>query len=110
MASENFHIVAEELKKLNPEEKEILLEKIRVEVDETDAEIISLLVKRISLSFTIGTIKKSLAIPAYDAKREKEIEEKISAAIDDSRIEKSLKRIYERIIDESRAIQREREK
>jgi chorismate mutase len=110
LTSENFHIVAEELKKLNPEEKERLLEKIRVEVDETDAKIISLLIKRINLSNDIGSTKKSLNIPAYDAKREKEIEEKISSAIDDSRIEKSLKRIYERIIDESRAMQRAREK
>jgi chorismate mutase len=107
---EKFQNIIKELCKLSTGEKEILLEKIRTEVDKIDAELISLLIKRIKLSGEIGIIKNALNVPAYDAKREKEIENNISSQISDPKIEKSLKRVFERIIDESRAIQKEREK
>lgn len=109
MSSDDLHILAEELIKLDTKEKDILLEQFRKEVDRIDSEIAALLVKRINLIIEVGMIKESLGIPTYDAKREKEIEKNIEYK-DDTILDKALKSIYERIIDESRAIQRAREK
>ncbi len=109
MSDDELHILAEELVKLNPKEKDSLLDQFRNEVDKIDTEIASLLVKRINLIIEVGMIKKSLGIPSYDPKREKEIEKNIEYE-EDELINKTLKNIYERIIDESRAIQRAREK
>jgi chorismate mutase len=109
LSSDDLHILAEELIKLDTKEKDILLEQFRKEVDRIDSEIAALLVKRINLIIEVGMIKGWLGIPTYDAKREKEIEKNIEYK-DDAIIDKTLKNIYERIIDESRAIQRAREK
>jgi chorismate mutase len=102
--------LTKEIGRLSSEEKEKLLTKLRNEVDKVDAEIIDFLIKRINLSVEIGKIKRSLALKTYDAEREKEIDNNIDRLSENPDIKKSLKRIYERIIDESRAIQRAREK
>lgn len=110
MAKNQLNILSEEMEKLTPAEKDGLLAKLRDEVDKVDAELVELLIKRINISIEIGTIKKSLGLNTYDARRESEIDENINKIAENPGIRKSLKRIYERIIDESRAIQREREK
>lgn len=109
MDSFDLYNLTEELSKLNIKDKDILLGKFRNEVDKIDAEISSLLIKRINLVIEIGTIKKSLDLSTYDAQREKDIIENILYT-NDPRINKALKNIYERIIDESRSIQRERKR
>ena len=109
MKSDDLHILADELAKLNRKEKEILLDQLRKEINKIDSRIAAQLVKRINVVIEIGMIKKSMGLSTYDAQREKEIESNIKKE-DDSSINKALKNIYERIIDESRAIQREKEK
>ncbi len=84
--------------------------KLRNEVDRTDEAIIDLLMKRIDLSLEIGRIKSTVGLNTYDARREKEIDNNIDKLAENPDLQKHLKRIYERIIDECRAIQREREK
>ncbi len=108
MTEDYLHIVTAEMEKLKPEEKDEILTKLRKEVDSVDAELIEVLVKRINLSVEIGKIKRSLDLKTYDAPREKEIGYNIDKLSENTDVKKSLKRIYERIIDESRAIQRER--
>ena len=110
MAEDYLHILAGELEKLSREDKENILLRLRDEVDKVDAEITELLIRRMKLSLEIGTIKKTMGLAPYDARREKEIGENIQKLSSDPEIERSLIRIYERIIDESRAIQKEREK
>lgn len=110
MTEDYLNILTAEIEKLKPEEKDELLSKLRKEVDSLDAEIIEVLVKRINLSVEIGKIKRSMDLKAYDAPREKEIKYNIDKLSENTDVKKSLKRIYERIIDESRAIQRERKK
>jgi chorismate mutase len=105
-----INISLKEIEKLDPDEKNQLLDNLRDKVDKTDAEIAELLIERIKLSVQIGVIKKSLGVYTYDARRENEIEENLNKLSEKTDIKKSLKRIYERIIDESRAIQRERKR
>ena len=109
LTTDDLHMLTEELGKLSTKEKDNVLERLRKEVDKIDSEISSLLIERINLIIEIGAIKKSLNLPAYDATREREIEKNICYD-DDSGINKALKNIYERIIDVSRSLQREREK
>ena len=109
LADDNLHIVTEELKKLSSEERSGILEKLRTEVDKIDSEISSLLIERIKLIMEIGEIKRTLGLPTYDAAREREIENNIQFNGSPG-INKALKSIYERIVDESRSIQRGRKK
>lgn len=109
MNTDDLHILADELIKLDKKEKDILLEQFRTEVDKIDSEIASLLIKRINLVIEVGMIKRSLGLPTYDPGREKEIEKNIEYK-EDELIDKILKNIYERIIDESRALQKARKK
>ena len=95
---------------LRPEEKDELLARLRNEVDNLDEEIAGLLIKRFNASVEIGEIKRALGLAAYDALREKEIDENIDKLAEDPDIKKSLRRVYERIIDESRTVQKEGEK
>lgn len=110
MPEDYLHILKGELEKLSREEKENILLRLRDEVDKVDEGIGELLIRRIKISLDIGTIKKSMGLAAYDPQREKEIGEKIQKLAGDPGMRNTLKRIYERIIDESRAIQKEREK
>ncbi len=110
MTNDYFNLIRNEMEKLSQDDKENILLRLRDDVDNLDKEISALLIKRIKISLEIGAIKKSLGLAAYDAKREKEIGENIEKFSGDVEIKNTLKRIYERIIDESRAIQKEREK
>lgn len=110
MSKKYLNISLKEIEKLNQDEKNQLLGKLRDEVDKIDAGIAELLIGRIKLSIQIGSIKKSLGLTTYDARREDQIEDTLRKLSENPEISKSLKRIYERIIDESRAIQRERKR
>lgn len=110
LAEDYLHIISEEIEKLTKSEKDKLLGKLREEVDIIDSEIVKFLTKRINVSVEIGSIKKTIGLDTYDPRREYEIDDNINKLSEDPFVRKSLKRIYERIIDESRAVQREREK
>jgi UPF0755 protein len=96
-----------ELNTLSFQEREEILTKLRTEVDLIDKEIVKLLSSRTLHSVLIGRVKRSMGLPTYSPKREKEIAEKISNYFKEPLSREALLRIYERIIDESRAIQRE---
>jgi|SRR5690554_586041 len=97
----------EKLKSLNKENAEDLLTELRDEIDRLDKSIVQLLNKRTLYSVYIGKIKSKLGLPFYSPQREKEISEKIKAYLEEPLTKPALQRIYERIIDESRAIQKE---
>lgn len=82
------------------------LTELRKELDEIDAELIKLLNKRFLKSKLIGILKKRLSISSYTPVREKEILNSIDESVVDSEIKKHIKSVFERIIDQSRAIQR----
>jgi UPF0755 protein len=96
-----------ELSTLSSKEKEEILGKLRHGMDDIDKQIVSLLSKRTLHSVLIGRVKRSLNLPTYNPKREKEIAERISSYVEEPLRKDVLLRIYERILDESRAIQRE---
>lgn len=82
------------------------LKKLREELDKIDDEIALLILKRLEKSFLIGKIKKSIFLNTYTPERERDILKRIVDSVDDENTKVHLKRIFERIIDESRSIQR----
>lgn len=81
------------------------LANLREELDKLDDEIASLILKRLEKSFLIGKIKKSISADTYTPEREKEILSRILSSVENDDMIIHLQRIFERIIDESRAIQ-----
>lgn len=92
---------------MNPEEREKILDALRNEVDEIDKQLVELIRKRTIRSILIGRIKRSLNQPTYSPEREKDINKKISNYLKEPLRLDALWRIYERILDQSRAVQRE---
>ena len=92
---------------MSSEEREEILKKLRNEIDIIDKQIVPLLNKRTLFSVLIGRVKRSMGLPTYSPEREKEISKKISRYAEEPLRQDALLRIYERILDESRAIQRE---
>ena len=99
--------VENELESLSTEEKEELLNKLRSSLDTIDKELVALLSKRTKHSILIGRIKRSMGLATYNPEREKFINERIGTYAVEPLRKEAVMRIYERILDESRAIQRE---
>jgi len=99
--------IENELNSLSTKEREEILKRLREEVDEIDKLIVPLLSKRTLYSVMIGRVKRAMNLPTYSPEREKEISKKINTYRNEPLSKEALLRIYERIIDESRAIQKE---
>ncbi len=99
--------IENELNSLSNEERDEILKKLREGIDEIDKQVVKLLSRRTLHSVLIGRIKQSMNLPTYNPKREKEISQRISSFAEEPLSKEALLRIYERILDESRAIQRE---
>lgn len=104
--NELYSKILKELNNLSEKEKKVLLERLRSEVDGLDKQILNLLYRRTINSILIGRIKKSIDLSNYTPGRENEIIKKVKSFSNDPDISLSLQRIYERIIDESRDIQK----
>jgi len=94
--------IQSELDSLSSRQREELLNKLRVEIDDIDRKLVELLNERTRRAVLIGRLKKALGQPTYSPEREKEIANKIKQYRTDPLTGESLIRIYERIIDESR--------
>jgi chorismate mutase len=85
------------------------LEEFRVAIDDLDRRIVELLNERTRVVEDIGRVKRSAQLPVYEPKREDQVFDNISQASGDGPLTKeAVRRIYERIIDEMRMVQRVR--
>ena len=78
------------------------IEKIREEIDKTDAEIAKLLAKRFELSRQAATVKKNVK---RDENREKEIIDKVKSAVPEDMSE-NIGKVYEKLLAQSRQYQK----
>ncbi|PJA99671.1 MAG: chorismate mutase [Ignavibacteriales bacterium CG_4_9_14_3_um_filter_30_11] len=106
MNDKEYKILLKDLTLLNKDEKEELLFRLRKEMDILDEKLTKLLSERTGYSLMVGRVKRSLNLPTYSPEREREISKKINKFIEKPLNESALKRIYERILDESRAVQK----
>jgi len=78
----------------------------RKRIDEIDAELAKLLSERSRCVIEIGKIKRQRRLPVYDPEREKEILGKLLQENRGPLENEALKRLFERILDESRRVER----
>jgi len=83
------------------------IEHWRTKIDETDKKLVELLNERARYADEIGKIKEQLGMEAYSPKREKEVLENIMKHNTGPLNDLALRRLFERIIDESRKLERE---
>jgi chorismate mutase len=93
---------------MNKEEAIAALSVCRVSVDEVDRQIMALLNERSKIVAEIGRIKAEAKLPIYEPRREDQVYLNISAHNHGPLSSDAARRIFERIIDEMRKLQRER--
>lgn len=88
---------------------ELSLEALRDEIDKIDAVIVRLLDSRARCAYSIGRLKHEMGRPVYEPSREaaviahvRQVNEALTGPLDGD----AIARLYERIMDEARRIQR----
>jgi chorismate mutase len=84
------------------------LAKCRERIDQIDRRLVELLNERASVAEEIGRAKRGADLPIYEPKRETEVFNNITSHNRGPLTEDGLKRIFERIIDEMRRVQKDR--
>jgi len=83
------------------------IEKWRKKIDKVDVKIVRLLNRRARYADEIGKIKQKLNLPIYSPERENQVIENVIKHNFGPLSDMAIKRLYERIIDESRRLERE---
>ncbi len=78
----------------------------RDRIDAIDRAIITLLNERAVCALEIGRIKKQLGIPVYVPSREEDVLENVMETNPGPLADQATRRLYERIIDETRSLER----
>ena len=78
----------------------------RKKIDEIDQQLVKLLNERSGCAVEIGHIKKQLNLPAWQPDREAEILRNIVKSNHGPLDDAAVRRLFERIIDEARALER----
>lgn len=86
------------------------IDDIRKEIDQIDQSLLEIFNRRAELALRIGEIKKEKGLPVYDPEREKRIFERMRAANPGPLEDGAIVRLFERVIDESRRLERIRTK
>ena len=84
------------------------LDQLRVFIDDVDRRVVELLNERTCVVEEIGNVKRQAALPVYEPKREDLVFANVTGANHGPLSQEALRRIFERIIDEMRTIQRQR--
>lgn len=90
------------------EEAKDVLRGCRDEIDSIDRRLVGLLNERSRVVERIGAVKQNASLPVYEPKREDEVYANILSANEGPISNDAIRRIFERIIDEMRTLQRTR--
>jgi chorismate mutase len=93
---------------MNREAAQRILEECRRRIDELDVRLLELLNERTRVVEEIGRVKGELRMPIYEPKREDEVYANVTGHNGGPLPSEAVKRIFERIIDEMRTIQKSR--
>ncbi len=91
---------------MTPDEARARLEEFRVLIDDVDRRIVALLNERTSVVENIGRVKRQAQLPIYEPKREDKVFANITQSNRGPLTPEAVRRIFERIIDEMRTIQK----
>ncbi len=78
----------------------------RDEIDRLDEELVKLLNQRSQCALEIGRIKHELGIPVYSPNREAQVIQHVTSINPGPLAAAAIRRLFERIIDESRTLER----
>jgi chorismate mutase len=84
------------------------LARCRERIDQIDRRLVELLNERTTIAEEIGRAKRGADLPIYEPKRESEVFHNITSHNRGPLTEDGLRRIFERIIDEMRRVQKDR--
>lgn len=90
------------------EEAQDALAELRTLIDDVDLRILALFNERADVVTRIGDIKKAMTMPIYEPKREDAVFQNVTQGNRGPLSEGAVRRLFERIIDEMRTLQRER--
>lgn len=82
------------------------LEEYRVSIDAVDLRLLELLNERTRVVEEIGRVKRAARLPIYEPRREDQVFDNVTSHNGGPLTPDAVKRIFERIIDEMRTIQR----
>lgn len=83
------------------------LVRLREAIDRVDEVLVRLLNQRAKYAIEIGELKGVLQLPIYSPDREKQVLENVEGWSDGPLSAAAVRRLFERIIDESRRVERE---
>jgi chorismate mutase len=83
------------------------LKRLREAIDRVDEVLVKLLNQRAKYAVEIGEIKGVLSLPIYSPEREKDVLRHVEEASAGPLQPQAVRRLFERIIDESRRVERE---
>ncbi len=86
------------------------IDEVRIAINRIDNDLLRLFNERAALALEIGHIKKNLNLPIYDPRREKLIFEKVQQENPGPLDNAAVVRLFERVIDESRSLERAKSK
>ncbi len=78
----------------------------RRKIDEIDRKLLELLNERSRCALEIGRLKRAARLPLYQPEREREILEKVERANPGPLPDTAIRRLFERILDEARSVER----
>lgn len=83
------------------------LDELRGRIDDLDRQLVALLNARAACALEIGRLKESAGLPIYQPSREAEVLANVRAATRGPLDGQALTRLFERIIDEARRLERQ---
>jgi chorismate mutase-like protein len=93
---------------MNQDDARAKLDELRVLIDDVDRRIVELLNERTRVVENIGSVKRHSGLPIYEPKREELVFANVIGCNQGPLAPDAVRRIFERIIDEMRTIQRTR--
>ena len=84
------------------------LTRLRRQIDEIDLRILSCISERTLVVEDIGKVKREFSLPIYEPKREDDVYRNVTENNPGPLPADAVRRIFERIIDEMRTVQRNR--
>ncbi len=85
---------------------EMTMDDWRRRIDEIDLQLVALFNQRTQCAIEIGYIKKRLGLEIYSPKREAQVYANVTAANTGPLDREAIRRLFERVIDEARRIER----
>lgn len=92
---------------MNRSDAELELTRLREAIDRVDEVLVKLLNQRAKYAVEIGEIKGVLSLPIYAPEREKQVLRHVETASEGPLESDAVRRLFERIIDESRRVERQ---